>query len=155
MYSPINWYWLKSTGDVYSSASQSKMKTDDPFYVAWLAMGNLPTPWPRDPSGKESDAELTTVLAAAGVDAKLLPPIITVPQDVTLAQARAALMAANLFTKVDTFVKGSGNALAIMAWEYTNTVSRTGSLVKLLAPQLGMTDTDLDNLFIAAAKIIL
>ena len=86
---------------------------------------------------------------------KFTSPVIpaAVPQEVTLAQARAALMAAGLFTKVDSYVKGSGNALAQMAWEYTNMVDRKGALVVALAPALGLTDAQLDQLFTAAAGI--
>jgi hypothetical protein len=153
MYNPSNWYWIKSNGDVYSSAARAKIKSDDANFVDWKAASNAPTPWPKDASGKESDTELDLVLSGQGIASNLVAVKTVIPEFVTLAQARAALMDAGLFVKVDTFIKASGNALAAMAWEYTNNVSRNGALVKALAPAAGLTDAQLDQLFIKAANI--
>jgi hypothetical protein len=80
-----------------------------------------------------------------------------VPQSVSMAQARQALMDAGLFDAID----GGLNALpdgptkrkALTFWEYSPTVSRNGELVTMLAAQFGLTDKQLDALFLAAAEI--
>jgi hypothetical protein len=83
------------------------------------------------------------------------PPaqVVLVPHEVTLAQARTALMQAGLFDTVNSFIQNSNNPLAKMAWEYTNMVARDGALVTALAPAIGFTEAQLDQLFIAAAAI--
>jgi hypothetical protein len=88
-----------------------------------------------------------------GTVAPYAPPPPPVPQEVTLAQARAALLGAGLFTQVDQAIKNSGNPIAAMAWEYTNMVDRNGALVTSLGPATGLTSAQIDALFIAAAAI--
>jgi hypothetical protein len=86
-----------------------------------------------------------------------LNPPPPVPQSVSMAQARQALMDAGLFDAID----GGLNALpdgptkrkALTFWEYSPTVSRNGELVTMLAAQFGLKDEQLDALFLAAAEI--
>jgi hypothetical protein len=82
-----------------------------------------------------------------------VPVALIVPYEVTLAQFRIALLNAGLLDGVESFVKNSGNTAAKIAWEYTNIVSRAGALISALAPGLGMTGNQIDDLFIAAGKI--
>jgi hypothetical protein len=85
------------------------------------------------------------------------PVEVRVPQSVSMAQARQALMDAGLFDAID----GGLNALpdgptkrkALTFWEYSPTVSRNGELVTMLAAQFGLTDEQLDALFLAASEI--
>jgi hypothetical protein len=76
-----------------------------------------------------------------------------VPAEVTNFQARAALIGADLFDAVDTAIRGSGNAVAVQAWDYANVITRRGALVAAMAGQLGLTDAQLDDLFRAASVI--
>ena len=85
--------------------------------------------------------------------APIIAPPRVVPETVTLAQARAALMGAGLFETVNAFISNNPNPVLKMAWEYTNNVSRNGAFVTALGPLLGLTDEQLDDLFIAAAAI--
>jgi len=81
------------------------------------------------------------------------PPTDPVPMRVTLAQARAALIAAGLFDTINAYVTSSNDATLKTAWEYSNTVSRHGHFVTTMAPVFGLTDAQLDDLFRAANKI--
>jgi hypothetical protein len=99
-------------------------------YLAWVEAGNEPQP--ADPV-----------------------PVI-VPQVVSMAQARLALIGAGLFSAIDAGLKAlpePQRTTALTAWEYAPTVSRNGSLVTTLAGQFGLTDAQLDALFTAAAAI--
>jgi hypothetical protein len=81
------------------------------------------------------------------------PPI---PQTVSMAQARLALIGAGLFTTIDNGLKAlpePQRTTALTFWEYSPTVSRNGELVTMLAAQFGLTGKQLDALFLAAAEI--
>lgn len=64
---PRDWYWLKQDGTVYSSRRQREYAASDADYNAWLAAGNLPTAYPKDLAGADSEADLSAVLAAYGM----------------------------------------------------------------------------------------
>jgi hypothetical protein len=85
------------------------------------------------------------------------PPVVpTVPQQVTMRQARLALLDAGLLQTVnDTIAAMTGEAgdSARIEWEFSSTVERNRALVQSLGPALGLTDEQLDNLFIAASKL--
>lgn len=79
------------------------------------------------------------------------PPV---PQAVTNFQARAVLLAAGLFDRVnDALLALPANATARQAWEYANKLTRTGTLVNSMAETLGFTAAQLDDLFRQAATI--
>lgn len=64
---PNNWYWLADDGRIYSSASQALVNKTDALHVDWLASGNIPTRWPSDDAGAQTNAELAKVLAPYGL----------------------------------------------------------------------------------------
>ena len=66
-YNAANWYWLATNGRIYSSSQQAIITEKDKDFVAWKEAGNLPTPWPKDVDGKETDAALAAVLAPYGL----------------------------------------------------------------------------------------
>jgi hypothetical protein len=70
-YNPFDWYWLADDGRIFASASGSLVEGTDPSYVTWLAGERLPTPWPRDDEGEQTDAALQEVLAPYGLFATL------------------------------------------------------------------------------------
>lgn len=87
------------------------------------------------------------------------PPAPVVPREVTNFQARAVLAqmpgsapGRTLFQDVDDALRDQGG-IAWQAWEYANTISRGGALVGAMAAQMGITEQQLDALFIAAAAI--
>lgn len=79
-----------------------------------------------------------------------------VPQSVTMRQARLALLNAGLLQIVNTTVQnmqGQAGDAARIEWEFSSQVYRSQPLVISLAPVIGMTDNQLDQLFIEAAKL--
>ena len=88
-YTPSNWYWLATDGRIYSSAKQAIISEKDKDFVNWKEAGNLPTPWPKDDEGKETDDALAAVLAASGL--RLFPPTLDeIKQDLQLKVDEAA-----------------------------------------------------------------
>jgi hypothetical protein len=92
------------------------------------------------------------------------PPPPPVPDRVTNFQARAVMIATpapgggTLYDAVDAAIQAGKNAsaagrLAWSAWEYANEVTRAGDLVAQLGAQLGLTEAQIDALFVAAAQI--
>lgn len=83
------------------------------------------------------------------------------PVAVTLFQIRAALHAlpgkadpnTTLFDEVDAAVKALGG-VALQAWEYAHEVTRNGATVAQVAGAFGISDAELDELFISAAGIV-
>lgn len=79
-------------------------------------------------------------------------PYSGVPQVVTMRQARLALDAAGILPSVQAAINAGSNAAKI-TWEYSSDVERHNGLVPTMAATLGMTETQIDNLFIAAALL--
>ena len=75
-----------------------------------------------------------------------------VPSVVEMAQARLALLNSGLLDTVESNLASMGQAAQI-EWEYRTTVRRDNALVVAMKAQLGWTDEQLDNLFIAAAQL--
>lgn len=105
--------------------------SDYQAYLKWLDEGNEPLPADIPP-----------------------PPVIT---EVSMRQARLALLGAGLLNAVGTALSGIKDPMARQAaqieWEYSTTVHRHGALVGQLAPALGITDSQLDDLFTQAATL--
>lgn len=83
-------------------------------------------------------------------------PPVAPPKRVTMRQARLALHAAGLLHLVDAAIDNleePHKTAARIEWEYSQEVHRDKQLVVMLAPALGLSETDLDNLFIAAAQL--
>lgn len=79
-----------------------------------------------------------------------------VPQSVTMRQARLAMLQAGILDDVEAMIsamEGAEGRAAQIDWEYALDVRRDWPLIGVLAPQLGMTDEQVDELFIAAASI--
>lgn len=74
------------------------------------------------------------------------------PSVVSMRQARLALLQVGLLSQVDAAVAAGGEADKI-TWEYATEVQRGDSLVQNLASGLGLTDKDLDNLFLLASTL--
>lgn len=97
------------------------------------------------------DAEI----AALQVQVVALTPAPVVggtPQSVTMRQARLALLQSGLLDKATKAVAGAGPAAQI-EWEYASDVGRNAALVQALSGALGLTDEQLDGLFVVAATL--
>lgn len=78
------------------------------------------------------------------------------PKIVSMRQARLALLNAGLLTSVNTAVAamtGDAGEAARIEWEYATEVNREKELVQSLALALSLTETQLDELFTAAAAL--
>ena len=79
-----------------------------------------------------------------------------VPAEVTRRQARRALHDAGLLTVVETAVDAlpePQRSAAMFDLKDSNTFQRTNPTLQALASALGLSDAQLDDLFIAAAQI--
>lgn len=75
---------------------------------------------------------------------------------VTMRQARRALLAAGMMAQVDAAIAAlpePQRTEAQIEWEYSSEVQRHNGFVEQIAPMLGMTEQDLDNLFALAATL--
>ena len=84
------------------------------------------------------------------------PPVVVVPAAVTMRQARRALLAAGLLSAVETAIDALSEperSAARIEWEYSSEVQRHNGFVAQLAPALGLSDAQLDALFVSAATL--
>jgi len=81
------------------------------------------------------------------------PPVIIVPQEITMRQARLALLDIGLLSNVTTAINSlpePDKTKAQIEWEYSNALQRDNSFVAVLGAALGLSSQDIDNLFITA-----
>lgn len=93
-------------------------------------------------------------VAATYVPPPPVPP--QVPQSVTMRQARLALLGAGLLSQVDAAIASLPSPqkeAAQIEWEYAAVVQRNSGLVPAMAQALGMTEAQIDDLFIAAEAL--
>jgi hypothetical protein len=131
----------------YYIAADSRVTTlDDALYAQWVANGNpkaeyyVPIP---DPPGPGYTFDGTDWIA---------PPVY-IPQSVTRFQGKAALMQAGLLASVEAAVAASDDALLQLAWDEALTFERQSTMVTGLAAAIGLTEQQIDDLFVAAAQI--
>lgn len=106
------------------------------------------------PRGHRWWYEYEAWLAAGGVPLAYVPPAPVVPQTVTRFQARAALYNAGLLPQVEALMADPATGeLARMAWADAQEFRRTSPTVLAMAAALGLSDVQLDALFVAAAGI--
>lgn len=82
-----------------------------------------------------------------------LIPASTVPQVITSFQAKAALSQAGLYSKVNTYMTTTAPELQQIAWAEASTFDRNDSFIAALAPALGLTDSQVDQLFIVGVTL--
>jgi hypothetical protein len=129
-YTPSNWYWSgqpsgQSSPIIYSSASAAVVPSTNSAYVAWLAVPNFATPWPKDATGAVTTAALDDVLTAAG-----LPPTGLTPLTKVQLQTYVDGKIASLFGVARTYTFDS---LIVHQTLDLNTVAYLGSLNQRLA----------------------
>lgn len=75
-------------------------------------------------------------------------------KSVTMRQARLALLQVGKLSEVETAIENleePSRTMAKIEWEYSQEVHRDKDLVKFLAPSLGLSEEDLNQLFTLAA----
>ena len=125
-------YQLTKTTDVFRSDGwvipADHSNTFYQEYLQWLAEGNTPEPYIAPP-----------------------PPI---PTTVTRFQALAILAAGGYLDTVRTYINTlDPNNVQRLAWENAADWERTSPTLNALAAMLGLDDTQVDDLFIAASSI--
>jgi hypothetical protein len=81
---------------------------------------------------------------------------MTVPSEVNMRQARAALITAGYMNAVNealASMPGVEGEIARSNWEYAAVVDRNNSLTEILASVLDLTELQVDDLFIIAEKL--
>lgn len=84
------------------------------------------------------------------------PEPVPVPLAVSMRQARLALLGAGILATVNGAIAampGIDGDAARIEWEFAQEVRRDSPLVQSLVPALGMTDAQLDALFVHAATL--
>ena len=76
----------------------------------------------------------------------------TVPQEISQLQGKLKLSTMGLYDTVEGIVKQAGPPTKIY-WQTASTWRRTSPIIADLAGQLGMSEEELDDFFINAAKI--
>lgn len=79
-----------------------------------------------------------------------------VPEAVTARQARLALLGAGKLAHIEQALgamPGVQGEAARIEWEYATDIRRDSPLIAALAPALGLTEAQVDALFIAAAGL--
>jgi len=79
-----------------------------------------------------------------------------IPQSVTMRQARLAMLGAGILSQVDALIAampGDEGESARIDWNHARDVKRDWPLIDALGPQMGLTEQQIDDLFIYAATI--
>lgn len=130
----------------YYNANEGVRQLDDAVYAAWVASGNpkanyyAKIPDPPAPGYRFDGTEWVA------------PPVYK-PQQVTAYQARAALLAANLLDDVEAAVSVSPDRNLKLAWEHALHFERNHPMISGIAGALGLSDEQLDELFLNASQI--
>jgi hypothetical protein len=91
----------------------------------------------------------------ADIESKIVPPgpvVPVVPTVVSMRQARLALYGAGLLDQVNALVASSTPDVRI-EFEYATELRRDWPTLVALAAGLGLTDAQIDDLFIAASQL--
>lgn len=82
-----------------------------------------------------------------------------VPQSISRAQGKAALLSFGFLDDVESYIEampeGTDKRLALIAFNETNEWQRESPFLQQMASTVGLTQEQLDDLFIFAAKVLL
>ena len=104
------------------------------------------------------DGRMESRLVSALPEGTVIDPYVAppppIPQSVTRFQALATLAAGGWLDVVHTYMDAlPRNNVQRLAFENATDWERTSPTVNALAAMLGLTDTEVDDLFIAAAQV--
>jgi hypothetical protein len=123
-------YKLNEQGDYANLIGTSEWHNtaNNEQYLTWLAEGNTPEPY--------------------------VPPAPPIPSTVTRFQALATLAAGGYLDTVHTYIDALPRSnIQRLAFENAGDWERTSPTVNALAAMLGLTDAQVDELFVAAAQV--
>jgi hypothetical protein len=105
-------------------------------------------------SGEYRKATVEELAEIEAREAEALQP--AVPQEVSMRQARLALLARGVLSQVDTAIDSlpsPDREAARIEWDYSSVVARNSPLVVMMGTALGLDGSALDDLFIAAVRL--
>ena len=107
---------------------------------------------PCDPANTDYARIMELVAAGELTIAAYVPPPAPPVTQVTMRQARLALLAADLLDDVEAMMTQADRAVQI-EWEYATVVDRASPLVASISSSLGLSNAEIDALFVNAAKM--
>jgi hypothetical protein len=105
-------------------------------------------------SGAYREATVEELAEIEARETEALKP--DVPQEVSMRQARLALLARGVLGQVDAAIESlpsPGREAARIEWDYSSVVARNSPLVEMMGGTLGLGDDALDDLFVSAASL--
>ena len=82
--------------------------------------------------------------------------VVPVPDEITMRQARLVLLGAGMLGAVESAIAALPEPVksaAKIEWEYSQVVKRKNGFVEKLAPVIGWSEKQMDDLFIAGSKL--
>lgn len=101
-------------------------------------------------------ANLQPGIAEEWVEGAEVEQLAAVPRIITMRQARLLLHSLGLLTQVQAAIDALPEPPRITAqieWDYSSEVHRDKELVKMIAQQLDLTDSQVDQMFIEASQL--
>ena len=139
------------------------VKEGDPMPVSLAGGAGFPLADILTPLHTQALADLATAQAAvAPLQAEiarltaLVPAPVTATGIVTMRQARLALLQVGKYADVSTAIASMPEpqkTAATIEWEYASTVERSSTFVASMATALGLTEAEMDSLFVLAASL--
>ena len=126
--------------------------------VDFEGIGVIPfgaTPFDPEPHGRELFAD--AVAGEFGPIAEYVPPIVpvVVPQEISKAQGIATLMENGYWPAVNTYFTTQASPETLTLFNAVTVFNRTSPLLLQMQALLGISDADVDQMFIdGAAKVI-
>jgi hypothetical protein len=105
-------------------------------------------------SGEYRNATAEELMEIEAREAEALPP--SVPQEVSMRQARLALLARGVLVQVDAAIDSlpsPNREAARIEWDYSSVVARNSPLVEMMGAALELNGGELDQLFMAAVQL--
>jgi len=131
-FDPDHWYWQATDGRLYSSRAQALVQESDEAYVAWRYLW-LPTPWPKDVAGEQTDEALAEVLEGYGL--RLFPATLEEVKDALKAKIDEAAE----LERLKYITPGAGQAMTYQE-KVAQAVSYTRAHLAYMGGLEGMED---------------